>query len=118
MNLNKIAAGLRLIADGLEDWTEEEKVEAAPAPELLARYETPAAKATTPPPQTAAAPELPVGEDVSAEEVQNLYYHLTQQHGKLDMLPLLTELGIQKVSEATGAQRAALKRRMQETWQG
>ena len=115
MNLNKIAAGLRLIADGLEDWTEEEKVEAAPAPKATP---TPAPAAKTPTPtQTAAAPApeatLP---EVSADEIRNLFYELSQQHGKLDMLPVLAEIGVQKVTEATPEQRVLLKQKMLEHW--
>ena len=113
MNLKMIAKGLHLIADGLDDSVAAVAPAPAAAPAPVAPAASPAPAAPAPIPAGAA----PAAE-VSAEEVRDLFYALSQQHGKLDMVPLLTQLGIQKVSDASAEQRAALKQLMLETWQG
>ena len=118
MNLTKIAAGLRLIADGLEqDWRDA----AAPAQTASSNVTQgnfqPSAPAPAEPPPQAPPPSAPAGADeVGADEIRNLFYELSQKHGKLDMLPVLGELNIQKVTEATPAQRVMLKAEMLKRW--
>ena len=116
MNLTKIAAGLRLIADGLD---ETGAVAAAPQPSNVTQgnFNPPSAPAPAEPPPQASLPGVPVdAPEVSADEIRNLFYALSQKHGKLDMLPVLEELGVQKVTEATPAQRVMLKAKMLEKW--
>ena len=116
MNLTKIAAGLRLIADGLD---ETGAVAAAPQPSNVTQgnFSPPAAPAPAEPPPPAPLPGVPVdAPEVSADEIRTLFYELSQKHGKLDMLPVLEELGVQKVTEATPAQQVQLKQKMLEKW--
>ena len=116
MNLNKIAAGLRLIADGLD---ETGAVAAAPQPSNVTQghFSQPSTPASAEPPPQAPLPGVPVDAPaVSADEIRTLFYELSQKHGKLDMLPVLEELGVQKVTEATPAQRVQLKQKMLERW--
>ena len=117
MNLNKIAAGLRLIADGLD---ETGAVAAAPQPSNVTQgnfSHQPSTPAPAEPPPQAPLPGVPVdAPEVSADEIRTLFYELSQKHGKLDMLPVLEELGVQKVTEATPAQRVLLKQKMLEKW--
>ena len=119
MNLNKIAAGLRLIADGLEGAN---AAQATPSNVTQGSFGQAPAEPTPTATQPAAAqqaalPGVPVGTpEVSADEIRTLFYTLGQKHGKLDMLPVLAEIGVQKVTEATPAQRALLKQKMLERW--
>ena len=115
MNLNKIAAGLRLIADGLD---ETGSVAAAPQSNVTqGNFSQPSTPAPAEPPPQASLPGVPVdAPEVSADEIRTLFYELSQKHGKLDMLPVLEELGVQKVTEATPAQRVQLKQKMLEKW--
>ena len=117
MNLNKIAAGLRLIADGLDEAEAVAPTQTAPSNVTQGDFSQPSAPAHAEPPPQTPLPGVPVdAPEVSADEIRTLFYELSQKHGKLDMLPVLDELGVQKVTEATPAQRVLLKQKMLAKW--
>jgi hypothetical protein len=130
ITVEALIIALRGAADALEDWSpnamdaaEPEPAETEPAPEPTKVKKEPAKLFTEPSGEPASAPAVtdeppapweteetppPQVEEVTAQDIVALYQEVAAQGKKVDMLALLSSLGVERVGELDGAGRASL----------
>jgi hypothetical protein len=103
ITVEALIIALRGAADALEDWSQDglgEEPEPKPEPKPAATDEPPAPwEAEETPPQV---------EEVTAQDIIALYQEVAAQGKKVDMLSLLSGLGVERVGELDNAGRAKL----------
>jgi len=111
---------LRGAADALEEYRAsanvpageeaEVRVDAEPTPAKKEPEPTPPPAATDEPPAPWEAEETPPPqvEEVTAQDIVALYQEVATQGKKVDMLKLLSSLGVERVGELDGVGRAKL----------
>jgi hypothetical protein len=118
VTVEALIVALRGAADALEDWnpnvmeSDPVPVEKEPAKVFTEPSGEPASApaATNEPPAPWEAEETPPPqvEEVTAQDIIALYQEVAAQGKKVDMLALLSSLGVERVGELDGAGRARL----------